>query len=70
MEKKTFHITGMTCQHCVARVKKALESASGISGVHVFPDNNTVVLEAEQVPSLENLNSLLEEYGDYRLQII
>lgn len=29
-------ITGMTCNHCVARVKKALESVTGVESVEVI----------------------------------
>ncbi|MGA2401180.1 MAG: heavy metal-associated domain-containing protein [Syntrophobacteraceae bacterium] len=32
---KTVRIKGMSCQHCVKAVKKALEEIEGISGVAV-----------------------------------
>ncbi len=28
-------VSGMTCQHCVARVEKALQAVNGILGVYV-----------------------------------
>jgi copper chaperone len=28
-------VTGMTCNHCIARAKKALESVSGVDSVEV-----------------------------------
>lgn len=36
----TVKIKGMTCQHCVASTKKALETIPGIQDVHVDLDNN------------------------------
>lgn len=31
MEQRTLNIDGMSCGHCVARVKKALETVAGIT---------------------------------------
>lgn len=44
--QKTLNITGMMCNHCVAHVKKALESVDGVSSVNVSLENNnaTVIL--------------------------
>jgi copper chaperone CopZ len=36
----TVKIKGMTCQHCVASTKEALEKIPGIQDVHVDLDNN------------------------------
>ena len=35
---ETLKVKGMSCQHCVAAVKKALESLPGLSQVHVNLD--------------------------------
>ncbi len=35
----TVKISGMSCQHCVASTKKALEDIEGISNVQVNLDN-------------------------------
>lgn len=32
---QTFTVSGMTCQHCVARVQTALASVAGVSNVNV-----------------------------------
>ncbi len=40
MEKK-LNVEGMSCQHCVGRVKKTIEAADGVSDV-------TVDLEAKE----------------------
>ena len=35
MKEITINIEGMSCQHCVMRVKKAIEGLAGISGLSV-----------------------------------
>lgn len=42
--QKTLNITGMMCNHCVAHVKKALESVGGVSSVNVSLENNNAVV--------------------------
>lgn len=42
--QKTLNITGMMCNHCVAHVKKALESVDGVSSVNVSLENNNALV--------------------------
>jgi copper chaperone CopZ len=35
MAEAVIHIEGMSCQHCVMRVKKAIESLAGVSSLSV-----------------------------------
>lgn len=42
--QKTLNITGMMCNHCVAHVKKALESVDGVSSVNVSLENNNATV--------------------------
>ncbi len=42
---RTVRIKGMTCQHCVKAVKKALEEIDGISGVAVDLATGEVTFE-------------------------
>lgn len=42
--QKTLNITGMMCNHCVAHVKKALESVDGVSSVNVSLVNNNATV--------------------------
>ena len=41
--EKTLHVEGMMCQHCVARVKKALEAVEGVEEAVVDLDAKTAV---------------------------
>lgn len=47
--EKTLHVEGMMCQHCVARVKKALEAVEGVEEALVDLDGKqaTVKLSAD-----------------------
>ncbi|MEE9343188.1 MAG: copper ion binding protein, partial [Gammaproteobacteria bacterium] len=38
------HVEGMTCQHCISRVEKALEPVDGVSDVQVSLENNRVTI--------------------------
>ena len=40
MEKK-LRVEGMSCQHCVGRVKKYLESVENVTDVHVDLENKS-----------------------------
>mgnify|MGYP000991468328 FL=1 len=39
--KKTVHVEGMSCQHCVQHVKSALESIKGVSSAKVDLNSKT-----------------------------
>lgn len=44
--KKTVHVEGMTCQHCVQHVKDALESIDGVSSAKVDLNSKIAVLKS------------------------
>lgn len=46
---QTFTVSGMTCQHCVARVQTALSSVTGVSSVNVSLMPPRATVEGEQV---------------------
>ena len=41
--KKTIHIEGMMCAHCVAHVEKALNAIDGVQATVSLEDKNAVV---------------------------
>lgn len=67
MEKITYNISGMSCQHCVGSVKNALAKVPGITNVQVSLEQNIVVLEGDNIPTKDDLNHVLEDYGNYQL---
>ncbi|MDR2142766.1 MAG: copper ion binding protein [Treponema sp.] len=61
--KTTIKIEGMSCDHCVAHVTKALEEISGVSSVTVsLKDKNAVVEHAGGVGP-EALKAAVAEAG-------
>ncbi len=46
MEKK-LNVEGMSCGHCVGRVKKTIEAASGVSDVTVNLENKEAVFACD-----------------------
>ena len=43
---KILHVEGMMCQHCQARVEKALSEVKGVKSVQVDLDAKTATVEA------------------------
>ena len=64
----TIKIEGMMCQHCVARVTKALESVEGTSDVKVDLDGGKATLNAP-LGSEESLKKAVED-ADYTVTSI
>lgn len=44
MAQINLKITGMTCNHCVMHVKKALQSVAGVDSVHVMLEPGRAVV--------------------------
>jgi copper chaperone CopZ len=64
-----YKVTGMSCQHCVAKVKTALESVQGVRNVNVSRENNTVSIEADPLPPVNVLNEALQDHGHYQISV-
>jgi len=63
-ERVTLAITGMTCGHCVAAVKKALEAVPGVDAVEVTlsPPRALVVCDPSRT-TVEMLTKATAEEG-------
>ncbi len=59
--KKVLSIEGMSCEHCVAHVKKALEEIQGVENVVVSLEENSATVETDV--DNEILKSAIEEEG-------
>lgn len=59
--KKIINIEGMTCNHCVAHVKEALEGINGVNVLEVSLDNKKAVIETEVENNI--LIDAIEEEG-------
>lgn len=58
----TLTIQGMSCQHCVNRVKKAIDAVAGVSSSQVIVGSATIDFEPAQV-SADALKKAVEEAG-------
>ena len=70
MTTATYHVTGLTCEHCVRAVTTELESVAGVAAVTVtlVPGGRSAVLVTSDAPvSAEAVEKALLEAGDYRL---
>ena len=66
----TYHVTGMSCQHCVHAVTEELASAGGVSSVEadLVPGGESLVTVTSDRPLAEQVVvAALEEAGDYHL---
>lgn len=59
--KKTINIEGMSCNHCVAHVKEALEGITGVNVLEVNLDNKKAVVETDVENNI--LIDAIEEEG-------
>lgn len=63
MDKK-FNIEGMSCQHCVGRVKKTIEKYEGVSGVSVNLEAREAVFKYENESlNIEEMIKSITELG-------
>ena len=61
--EKTLHVEGMMCQHCVARVKKALEAVDGVEEAVVDLDAKTAVAKLAHEVDDATLKAAVEDAG-------
>ena len=63
---KTLNIEGMMCEHCEARIKKALESLDNVSSAQVSHNDGTAVVSFDAAVSDEMLTKAVEDQ-DYKV---
>ncbi len=64
MEKTQIRVDGMSCEHCVKAITKAVNGLSGVGGVDVDLKNKTVteVSDPAQI-SLDKIKAEKEDQG-------
>ena len=60
MKEITINIEGMSCQHCVMRVKKAIEGIAGISGVSVEVGSAKVTFDEAKIRQADIENAVVK----------
>jgi copper ion binding protein len=61
-DQKSYSITGMTCEHCVAAVSKSIGELAGVSEVDVDLTSGTVVVHGSVIDD-EAIGTAVEAAG-------
>jgi copper chaperone CopZ len=65
--QKIIDVDGITCDHCVATIKKSIESLAGIIKVNVDIQNQQVIVDFNE--SLKNSKKILEKIGEAGFEV-
>lgn len=63
MMKSILHVDGMSCEHCVRAITKAVGALSGVSNVTVALKEKTVTVEHDEALALDQIRHEIEEQG-------
>ena len=63
-QERTYSISGLSCEHCIARVKATLAPYAEVVEVSLKPQQ---IRLTGQTADVETLNSLLNKVSDYRI---
>jgi copper chaperone len=64
MEKTTIKVDGMSCEHCIASITKAVEALPGIASVVVSLAAKSVAVEYDSgKTTLDKIKGEIEEQG-------
>lgn len=64
MTQDTINVEGMSCGHCVMRIKKAIEGVQGIKKADVSLENRQAVVEFdEEKTDMEKIKAAVKEAG-------
>jgi copper chaperone len=64
MESVTLNVDGMSCEHCVKAVNRAVGSLSGVSGVDVSLERNTVAVTFDPAKvTIDKIKGEIEDQG-------
>jgi copper chaperone CopZ len=70
MTSTTYHVTGLTCEHCVRAVTSELADVAGVSDVRVdlVPGGRSAVTVTSDAPlAAKAVEAALDEAGNYQL---
>lgn len=60
MKEITINIEGMSCQHCVMRVKRALEGLAGVSDLSVEVGSARVTFDESSIQQADIENAVMK----------
>ena len=59
----TYHVTGMTCDHCVASVREEISEIEGVAGVDVDLGTGAVTVTSSDALDEAAVRGAVEEAG-------
>lgn len=65
-----FEIQGMTCSHCVARVKKAIETVEQVQEAKISLESPQATITLKDNINIEELQAAIQDAGDYSIHKI
>lgn len=63
MNTQTYHVTGMTCGHCVASVTEEISEIAGVTDVDVVLETGAVTVTSESALDESAVRSAVTEAG-------
>jgi copper chaperone len=64
MEKQVINVEGMSCEHCINAITKAVKALNGINSVNVSLKEKTVTVEYDNMKvSLDKIKAEIEDQG-------
>lgn len=69
MKKIELKISGMSCEHCEMRVRKALKGVEGVKSAKVDHKKGVAVIETEDNVTKESLVKAVNDTGLYEAQV-
>ena len=64
---QTFHVEGMTCDHCANAVTEELQALNGVTTVEIDLAAGTVTVDANRTLADDEVSEALDEAGAYAL---
>ncbi|GAA0530851.1 heavy metal transport/detoxification protein [Saccharopolyspora subtropica] len=63
MSQTTYHVTGMTCGHCVQSVTEEVGALDGVTGVKVDLPTGAVTVTSAKELAIDDVRAAVEEAG-------
>jgi copper chaperone len=63
MSTTSFHVTGMTCGHCVSSVSSGVSAIAGVTGVQVELETGLVTVTSDHPVDASDVRAAVEEAG-------
>ena len=63
MDMTTISVQGMSCQHCVQSVTKALESIAGLKNINVDLTTGTASFDSEESIDIKAIHAAIRDIG-------